>query len=146
MALSAARELFDSRRGPITARGLMAASTTIYKGGYVMANANGLWVPAAIAAGNHGVVGIALETVTSLASGSYYCPVQYGEVYIPAAAVTSIAQARVGEWAYADDDETIDVQGAAAVNSPAIGQIMQQDGGVWLNIDPALNFLNGPHP
>lgn len=146
MALSAARDLFQSR-GDITGKTdefLMAASTTIYKGAYVMLDANGLAVPAAAAAGAHGIIGVALETVTSDASNPSYIAVQWGEMYILS---SGMAQARVGEFAYASDDETAVADASAATNTLALGQIKKYVSAtkVLVDVDPAISAQRGLH-
>ena len=118
-ALSAAKVLESKHTGDIKAF-LMKASTTIYAGGLVMINSSGTAEPAAASAGNFGVVGVATETVTSAASGSYYIEVQEGLYKLTA---TTVAQTDVGEYAWAADDATVD--DVAAVNLPIAGVFVE---------------------
>lgn len=146
MALTAARDLFDSR-GDVTGKTdaiLMAASTTIYAGAYVMLDANGLAVPAAAAAGAHCIVGVAMKTVVSDASNPAYVPVQWGELWIEA---SGMAQARVGEFAYASDDETAVADSAAATNTLALGLIKAFDTAtrILVDVDPKISAQRGLH-
>jgi hypothetical protein len=120
MAALTARRATDSRNEGKTTTRLMKASTTIYAGSLVMLDSNGLALPAAASAGNKGVVGVAVETVTSAASGSYYVTVREGEFLFDA---TSIAQANVNSKMYASDDHTIDeTQG---LNEPVAGVLAE---------------------
>lgn len=147
MALTAARQLFQSKGEPKTRSVLMAASTTIYRGGFVMIDANGVAVPAAAGANNHGCVGVALETVTSPASGATYVKVQYGGPFkIPSTYLSNFGQSDVGEFAYATDDEDVNDDANAATNTPPLGYIVELDGtDAWIEIDPAVNASLGPH-
>lgn len=119
MALSAARATQSRALGTIH-RKLMKASTTIYAGSLVMLDSNGLALPAAASASNKGVVGVATETVTSAASGSYYVHVQEGIFLFDA---TSIAQGNENSLMYASADNTFDeTQG---VNEPVAGRLVE---------------------
>ena len=60
---------------------------------------------ASAVAGNKGVVGIAIKTYTSAATGDYYVTVQEGEFLL---AGTTLAQTAVGAKVYAEDDATVD--------------------------------------
>lgn len=144
MALSAARDLFQSRGNVKTRSYRMAASTTIYKGAYVMLDSSGLAVPAAIGANNAGCVGVALETVTSDGSTATYINVEAGEIAVLA---SGMAQTQVGEIAYCDDDTTALDSGTAATNSVPMGRITEYVSAtkVWVDIDPNLNAVIGPH-
>ena len=84
---------------------LMTASKTIYGGGLVMIVAAGTAEAAAAAANNQGVVGVAIKTYTSAASGAYYVTVQEGEFLL---AATTAAQTIVSAKVYAEDDQTVD--------------------------------------
>lgn len=84
----------------------MKASTTIYAGSLVMLDSTGLAIPAAASASNNGVVGVAQETKTSAASGTYNIGVS-GNVVCKFAG-TSLGQEDVGDLVYAEDDQTVD--------------------------------------
>jgi hypothetical protein len=99
---------------------LMKASTTIYAGTLVMVNSSGTAEPAAASASNKGVVGVATESKTSAASGSYWITVQEGEFKFGA---TSIAQSDVGDLMYAVDDQTIDE--TDPTNTPKAGYLTE---------------------
>lgn len=119
MALSAARMTQARSQGTIH-RKKMKASTTIYAGGLVMLDSNGLAVPAAASASNKGVVGVALETVTSDSSTATYVRVQEG-IFLFAA--TSIAQSNENSLMYASADDTFDeTQGS---NEPVAGRLIE---------------------
>lgn len=144
MALSAARALLKSKGDCKTRAYRMAASTTIYAGGYVMGNSAGLAVPAATGANNAGCLGVALETVTSDASTPTYINVQYGEIEVVA---SGMAQTNVGEIAYCEDDTTALDAATAATNSVPMGRITEYTSAtkVFVDIDPNLNAVIGPH-
>ena len=129
-ALAAAR-LTKSRRLGSKVEYPMAASTQIWAGGMVMLNSAGLATPAAAAASNQGVVGVATESVLSAASGTYYCVVQEGDFQF---AGTTLAQTDVGNLAYAEDDQTIDeTQGA---NEPVAGVLVEVESATvgWVRV------------
>lgn len=119
MGVSAAT-IRESRNHTLQRSWLMAGSTTIYKGALVMINSAGLAVPAAAAAGNHGVVGVATATVTSDASTPTFITVQEGEFRY---AGQTLAQTGVGDVVYADDAETVDE--TQATNAPQAGIMTQ---------------------
>jgi hypothetical protein len=134
MAALSAKRATDSRNLGKTHVYLMKASTTVYAGGMVQLDSNGLAIPAGASASNKGVVGVALETVTSAASGSYYVTVQEGEFKF---AADTIAQGSVGSLVYADDDQTIDETQAA--NCPKAGileEVVSASEG-WVRIERA---------
>ena len=122
----------------------MAPSTTLYKGAKVMLNAAGLAVPAAATAGNHGCVGVSDDQYVSDATTPTYCFVQEGEHRLPA---TGLAQANVGEFAYAVDDETITTDAAGAQDSPPVGYIREVIAATdaFVDIFAPLNAERGPH-
>ena len=99
---------------------LMKASTTIYAGGFVMIDSNGLATPATAEASNQGCVGVAAETVTSTASGGERIAVQEGIFLIGGA---SLAQSDVGSKAYASDDQTCST--TQGTNEPACGVVVE---------------------
>jgi hypothetical protein len=129
-ALSAARQTSSKNTGAIK-RYLMKASTTIYAGGLVMIDSAGKALPAAASASNHGCVGIALETKTSAASGSYYMTVQEGWFLLAGA---TLEQEDVGLPVYAADDQTVDE--TAASNLPVAGVLMEYVGASsgWVHV------------
>jgi signal peptide peptidase SppA len=132
-ALSAARATQSKASGIKWYK--MKASTTIYAGGLVMVDSNGLALPAAASATNHGVMGVATETKTSAASGTTKINVAEGYFLFDA---TSIAQANVGSVMYASDDRTFDeTQGA---NEPVAGILVEYVGATsgWLYISPTI--------
>lgn len=86
-------------------RYLMKASTTIYKGGIVMLDSDGLALQAIAEASNQGCPGLARETVTSGASVEAFVHVEEGEFLLKA---VSVADTSVGLPAYALDDQTVD--------------------------------------
>jgi hypothetical protein len=103
-ALAAARQTESKSLGNVRDY-LMVASTTIYKGGMVMLDANGLAAPAADTASVKGVVGVATETITSDASTATYIAVQEGTYLMVA---SSIADSLHGSLVYVVDDQTVD--------------------------------------
>lgn len=136
-ALAAARMTEMRNPGAIIAY-VMKASTTIYAGGLVMLDSNGLALPAVASASNHGIVGVATETVTSAASGTYYIHVQEGEFKMNA---TSIAQSAVGSKMYSPDDNTVDeTQGS---NEPIAGILIEYISSTsgWVRV--SLNLARG---
>jgi signal peptide peptidase SppA len=132
-ALSAARA--TQSKAPGIKWYKMKASTTIYAGGLVMIDTNGVALPAAASASNHGVMGVATETKTSAASGTTKINVAEGYFLFDA---TSIAQTAVGSVMYASDDHTFDeTQGA---NEPVAGILVECVGATsgWLYISPTI--------
>jgi len=104
-------------------RFLMKASTTIYAGALVMINTSGTAEPAADGSTARAVVGIATETVTSAASGSYWINVQEGEIL---GVGTTLGQADVGLMHYMTDDLTFD--DVPGLNSLAVGPMVEYIG------------------
>jgi hypothetical protein len=105
-ALSADRKV--TVRGQVTITSyLVAASTTLYKGGLVAINAAGYAVPAADTSGLI-VVGVAQQKYdnSSGANGAIRCQVESDALFLMGA--TSIAQAAVPEVMYVADDQTVD--------------------------------------
>lgn len=87
-------------------RFLMTASTTIPKGALVaVPPATGLALNATDVAANP-VVGVAAETVTSAATGSYWIQVEYDAEWLFAA--TSVTQLMVGTAMEVVDNNTVD--------------------------------------
>lgn len=114
-ALTSARNTDTRNLGP-TRFYLMADSTQIWAGSMVMINSAGLAVPAAAAAGNLGVVGLAKESKLSDTSGAIWIEVQECEALFVG---TTMAQTAVNVAVYAEDDQTVDeTQGA---NEPLAG-------------------------
>lgn len=136
-ALSAARATeCKAVSGSATNAFLMKASTTIYAGGLVMIDSNGVALPAAASASNHGVVGVAQETKTSAASGSYW--IRTSTNVVCKFAASSIAQANVGSLMYASADDTFDETQAA--NQPVAGILIQYVSATvgWLYVSPDI--------
>jgi hypothetical protein len=108
----------------------MPASTTIYAGAMVMVNSAGAAVPAAIAATNNGVVGIAKKKVVTVAGETTTTiAVERGQFRIP---MTGLTVANLGDVAYAKDDNTV---GASATNEPPVGEILGIDGAfAWVMV------------
>jgi hypothetical protein len=129
-ALSSARVTASKNPGAIKWY-KMKASTTVYAGGLVMLDSDGLALPAAASASNHGVVGVALQTKTSAASGTYKIQVQEGWFLF---AGDTLEQADVGVLVYADDDQTIDE--TAAANAPLVGMLVEYVGASegWVHV------------
>jgi len=101
------------RKGTAKERGyIMTASTTIPKGAIVCVDAaTGLAINAVAGAVNP-VVGVAAETLTSAASGTFRIQVQYGTSWLFAA--SSVTQAMVGEPALVIDNNTVDETSAGS--------------------------------
>jgi hypothetical protein len=129
-ALSAARATSSKNLGPVKWY-KMKASTTIYAGGLVMVDSDGLALPAAASASNHGVVGVATETKTSAASGTYKIKVQEGWFLFDG---DTLEQADVGVLVYAQDDLTIDE--TAGANEPLAGLLVEYVGASsgWVHV------------
>jgi hypothetical protein len=105
MALSAA-SYFDTRGAPTRVmKYLMKASTTIYRGGLVMLNTSGTAEPAACGATSRRVVGVAAETKTSAASGTYLIEVHEGMFWLVG---TTLGQDDVGQPVFVTDDSAIE--------------------------------------
>lgn len=111
-----------ARKGiPKQSRFLMKASITIPKGALVIADANGLADNAADTASTV-VLGIAAETVTSAASGSYWIQVEYDAAWLFAA--TSITQAMVGTNMVIVTNNDVD-DAAGATNDIVVGKLIE---------------------
>lgn len=119
-ALSAARNT-ECRGTGNTRAYLMTVSQTIYKGGFVMLVTAGTAQAASAVASNHNIVGIAQETKTSAASGSYWINVT--DNIICKFAGTTLAQTGVGLTVYAEDDQTVDE--TVGSNEPVAGILVQ---------------------
>ena len=103
---------------------VMAASTTIYAGSLVSVNSSGLAIPAADTAST-AVMGVALEKVTSAASGTYYVRVLHGVEADFAS--TGLAQADVGKVAVVSTDNDL-TDAATATNDISAGLITRFTG------------------
>lgn len=105
-----------------TRRYLMKASTAIPKGALVGIEASsGLAINAVAGASiTAPVVGVAAESVTSLASGSYYIEVEFDCDFLFAA--SSIAQTAVGVAMLVVDNNTIDETSAS---SAVVGKLVE---------------------
>ena len=132
-ALSAARQTASKNPGAIK-RYLMTDSVTIYAGSLVMLVNAGTVQAAAATASNQGIVGIALETLTS-ATADKWIKVQEGWFLL---AGVSISQGDVGLPMYALDDQTIDE--TALTNQPCAGVLMEYVSSTsgWVHV--ALTF------
>jgi len=115
MSLSAARTIPDHKGSIRYIRLRMAASTTIYAGELVMITSAGLAVPCAATASNRGIMGVAMETVTSDGSTATYIRVGCGLFKLPG---TSATQAMVGTLVYGQADSSY---GATGTNLPVLG-------------------------
>lgn len=135
-ALSAARATICKGSGRTTSY-LMTDSTTIYKGGLVMVVAAGTAEPAAAAASNAGVAGIAEETKTSATADMW---INVSDRVTCKFVASSIAQSAVGNVMYASDDLTFDETQAA--NQPVAGILVNYVSATsgWIYIDSAVNM------
>ena len=121
----------------------MAASTTIYKGSLVMINSSGLAVPAAIAASNKGVVGVALEYRKSEASGTYEIEVGEGLWEVTG---TGLAEADIQSKVYAIDDDVVGIDGDTATNAAFAGILKRFDSATsgWVEIRAVISGTESP--
>ena len=128
-ALSAAR-MTKSRSLGRKVSYLMKASTQIYAGGMVMINSAGTAEPAAAHANNHGVVGVATESVLSTSAGERIV-VQEGIFLMDG---DSLAQTACGDVVFADDDATVDETQAS--NCPKAGKMVEyvSSTSAWVDI------------
>jgi len=107
------------RKGiPKTRRFLMTASITIPKGGIVAVDATTGLAKNAAAGAVDPVVGVAAETITSAATGSYYVQVEFDASWLFAA--SSITQAMLGAPMLVVDNNTVDETSAT---SAVVGQL-----------------------
>jgi len=115
----------------------VAAATKLYAGGMVMLNSAGYAVPAAAAASNKGVCGVATKTVdnTAGAAGDLEVICECGRFRFVAVGLT---QAQVGSLAYASDDQTF--SSTQATNQPKAGRIERLESSTdgWICIDPMI--------
>ncbi len=120
VALSAKSVRASRRLGKMVS--YSAGVGTIYAGALVMIDTNGFALPAAASAGNNGCVGVAIATVDNSggSAGDLKVTVQEGEFLL---AASTIAQANVGELAYAEDDNTVDE--TQATNEPVAGVFVE---------------------
>jgi hypothetical protein len=133
MAALTAAKMVKSRGITRKVKYLMKASTTCYQGGLICIDSAGLAVPAADVSGHKQCVGVAVASVTSESSGSYYVEVLEGEFLLTASAV---AQTGVGAMAYAEDDQTVD--DASNANEPVAGKIIEfvSSTSCWVRVGP----------
>lgn len=109
------------RKGVPKERGyVMTASTTIPKGALVSVDATTGLAKNAVAGAVDPVVGVAAETITSAASGTYRVQVQFDAEWLFAA--SSIAQGAVGDVMLVVDNNTIDETSAG---SAAVGVLTE---------------------
>jgi signal peptide peptidase SppA len=136
-ALSAERRT-ECRLTGITKAYLMTASSTISKGSLVMVDSNGTVVAAAASASNNNVAGVAQETKTSAATGSYWIRVSDG--VICKFAGTTLGQDDVGSAVYAEDDQTVDE--TVGSNQPIAGVLVQYVSAseAWIYVSSLVNF------
>lgn len=130
MTALAAEKQPDSKNLLGVVRYKMAASTVIYAGGMVCINADGLAVPAADTSGFKSVVGVAMESVTSAASGSYYVKVQEGDFLMVA---SSITQAHVGDIMMVVDDATVDNSSSNSIKAGPLVEYVSATSG-WVRL------------
>lgn len=135
MAALAAAKIITNKYLRRTQRYLMKASTTIYAGGMVSLDANGLALPASDTATDKGVVGLALQTVTSAASGSYYVECEEGVFLL---AGSSLTQAGQGGKVTIVDDQTVGLA-AGTTNDITAGILVEYVSATsgWVDIGPA---------
>jgi hypothetical protein len=136
-ALTAARQTECKGTG-ITKSYLMTASSTIYSGSLVMVDSAGTVVAASAIASNKNVAGVAQETKTSAASGSYWIKVSDG--VICKFAGTTLAQTGVGSIVYAEDDQTVDE--TVGANQPVAGVLVEYVSASvgWVYVSSLVNF------
>lgn len=131
-ALAAARVTKSKNLGP--KKRYPVGVDIVYAGGMVMLDSAGFAMPAAAAAANAGVVGVATETVDNSggAAGDEFVVVQEGWFLF---AGTTIAQTSVGLPCYAEDDQTIDE--TAGANEPVAGILMEivSSSSGWVRIE-----------
>ena len=116
----------------------MTASTTIYAGALVCINAAGFAVPADATA-NFVVVGIAIQTKKTVASGSDKIVVRAGVIAKlghTSVAANKIVRADVGNAAHVVDDESVgdDGGGVDIIAGMVVGF---DDDGVWVDLNRA---------
>ena len=98
-------------------------TTKIWKGSLVMLNSSGFAVPAADAAGSHGVVGVAVKTTAApTANGDNDVEVLTGVARLVATAITA---AMVGQMMYVVDDQTFD--DAIGTNAVKAGALVKRE-------------------
>lgn len=103
----------------------VAATTTIYKGTLVGLNSSGYLVPMSDAASLL-FAGVAAEKVANSGSaGDKSCRVHREGEFEFAYAGGDAAQARVGELAYAQDDQTVDEDASLTTNDYPVGEIVE---------------------
>jgi len=136
-ALSAARQTVCKMNGTTKAY-LMEASATIYAGSLVMIDSDGEAVAAAAEASNKNVAGVAQETKTAGASGSYW--IKVSDNVICKFAGDTLGQDDVGSTVYADDDQTVDE--TQTTNAPVAGVMVQYDSASvgWVYVSSLVNF------
>ena len=130
MTALAAEKQPDSKNLMGVVRYKMAASTVIYAGAMVCINASGLAVPAADTSGFKSVVGVAMQSVTSAASGNYYVQVQEGDFLLEA---SSITQAHVGDVLVVVDDATVDNTSTNSIKAGPLVEFVSSTAG-WVRL------------
>ena|SRR3972149_4975551 len=119
-----------------TRRFLMTASTTIPKGALVAVDATTGLAKNAAAGAVDPVVGVALENVTSAASGSYYIQVGYDAEWLFAA--SSITQGMVGDLMLVVDNNTVDETSAGSAVAGVLTEYVSTTSG-WVYV-PGLTI------
>ncbi len=115
-----------------TMRFLMTASTTIPKGALVsLGLATGLALNAAAGAVD-AVVGVAAETVTSAAAGSYYIEVEFDCEFRFTA--SSVNQAAVGDVMLVVDNNTVDETSAGSAVAGLMTELVSGTTEIWLYV------------
>jgi predicted RecA/RadA family phage recombinase len=124
---------------------LVHPSTTIFKGGMVCLDANGLLIPCTPTDQSQ-FAGIAIESATAGASGNVYCTVARDGIFLLQG--SGFDQTNVGDVVYAADDELL---GGTADFSQKVGEIVEFDSltKVWVDIldgvkNPEILPYSGP--
>ena len=127
--------------GPLRV-GAVAASTTIFAGAMVMANASGFVLEGQTATGLVGL-GRAERGVDNAAGADGDAQVDYKPGtfrFDNSAAADEITAADIGKPCYAVDDQTVAKTDGTGTRSPA-GTVDSVDAnGVWVTFDPALTL------
>jgi hypothetical protein len=110
---------------------IMTASTTIPKGALVSVDAATGLAKNAVAGAVDPVVGVAAETLTSAASGTYRIQVEFGASWLFAA--SSITQAMVGDPMLVVDNNTVDETSAGSAVAGILDEFVSTTLG-WVRI------------
>jgi hypothetical protein len=120
-------------------RFLMTASKTIYKGGFVAIIATTGLAEAAADTSGFRSVGIATETVTSAASGSYYITVEYGHEVKVACASTMVGAVDVAVCISTDNDVEVIATTTNDVKAGIVREAVSTTV-VWLEVCGSTNL------